>query len=199
MKSPLRPLANGLLIPRLKWLGLGAVWALSGCLIPQDESYLSELPVPGNHPPRIVENQVQPSDRIIRGYGLEKFCQLEFSIPVEDPDVGDTLSVHWFVDYDPSQPRGADSVVRIEPNGEVLRGQFAYFRPPVFGSADISRLNVPGDHVVEVVVTDTGLVGRDPLPRTVSLPDGTTREDAGYTATYAWFVHTETGTGGSCQ
>ncbi len=70
MKSPLRRLASPLLpIPSMKWLGLGAaVWTLGGCLIPQDENYLNELPVQRNHPPRIVEQQVQPSERIIRGY-----------------------------------------------------------------------------------------------------------------------------------
>lgn len=200
MKSRFRQLVSALHgRPTLKWLGLGAaVWASGGCLVPQDENYLSELPVPRNRPPRIVEKQVQPSERIIRGYGSD-LCQLEFSVIVEDPDVDDKLDAYWFVDYDPSQPRGADSAVRLEPiNKKVVRDDRAYFRPPRFGSIDGSRLNTPGDHVVEVVVSDNGLSSlREAQPRLIQLPDGQQFADPGYTTTYVWFVKTEPG--GGCQ
>ena len=198
MQSPLRRLASKLLpLHAVRWLGLGvAVWASGGCLIPQDESYLSELPIQPNRPPRIVEQQVQPSERIIRGFGSD-LCDLEFSIIVEDPDIGDTLTAYWFVDYDPNQPRGADSVVRIAPkDNKVVRDERASFHQH-FDPADINRLNIPGDHVVEVVVSDTALVGREPQPTLIKLPDGTDFTDPGYTATYAWFVRTEAG--GACQ
>ena len=180
----------------MKSLGLAAaVWLLGGCLIPQEESYLSEVPMQRNRPPRIVEKQVQPSERIIRGYGSD-LCTLSFSVIVEDPDVNDQLAAYWFVDYDPNQPRGADQVVLIESrDGKVVRDERASFQAK-FGSADFNRLNLPGDHVVEVVVTDTSLVGREPNGRSFTLPDGTTLIDPGYTATYAWFVRT--GAGASC-
>jgi hypothetical protein len=182
--------------PAVKWLGLGvAVWASGGCLIPQDESYLNELPIQRNRPPRIVEKQVQPSERIIRGYGSD-LCDLEFSVIVEDPDVGNRLTAYWFVDYDPNQPRGADQVVRIEPKGgKVVRDERASFQSS-FDSADFNRLNLPGDHVVEVVVSDTALVDREPQGTVIKLPDGNDFTDPGYTVTYAWFVRTEAG--GDC-
>ncbi|MBM7115954.1 hypothetical protein [Archangium primigenium] len=177
-------------------MGLGiAAWGLSGCLIPQDEAFLSEVPIPRNRPPRIVEKQVQPSERIIRGYGSD-FCGLEFSVIVEDPDVGDVLTANWFIDYDPSLPRGADRAVRLEPSadGNVVRDERAYFQPN-FNSAAFDRLNVPGDHIIEVLVADSALVGRDPQPTVVKLPDGQDFSDPGYTASYVWFVRTEAGTG----
>ncbi len=193
MKSVLHRLASELLgLPAVKRLALGAALGLlGGCLIPQEESFLSELPMQRNRPPRIVEKQVQPSERIIRGYGSDT-CTLEFVVVVEDPDVADTLTAHWFVDYDPSQPRGADRLVTISPKGgTVVRDERAYLRLN-FDSTDIPRLNTPGDHVVEVVVADKALVGRDPVSETIQL-DGVSYEDPGYTATYAWFVRTEDG------
>lgn len=177
----------------MKCLGLGAaVWVLGGCLIPQEESYLSEVPMQRNRPPRIVEKQVQPSERIIRGYGAD-LCALSFSIIVEDPDISDLLVAYWFVDYNPNQPHGADWVDLIEPkSGKVTRDERASFQAN-FDSVDFNRLNLPGDHIVEVVVTDTSLLNREPAGRIYPLPDGTTLTDPGYTATYAWFVRTEAG------
>lgn len=196
-KTPLRHMASDLLaLFPMKRLGLGlAVWLCTGCLLPQDESYLSELPIPRNRPPRIVENQVQPSERIIRGYGTD-LCELEFSVIVEDPDLSNILTANWFVDYDPAHPRGADSVVRIEPKGDkAVRDERATFHPTI-SSADFDRLNTPGDHVIEVLVADSALVGRDPQPTIIKLPDGTDFSDPGYTTSYVWFVHTEAG--GNC-
>ncbi|WNG37369.1 hypothetical protein F0U61_29595 [Archangium violaceum] len=184
----------------MKWLGLGlTVGALGGCLIPQNEEYLSELPVRLNHPLRLVEQQAKPSNRIIRGFGTSELCELEFSIPVEDLDLADTLVAYWFVDYDPSQTR-VDSIDYIFPDKggtDAVRDKFASFRAR-YNAADIGRLSIPGDHVVEVVVTDTSLLaGREPQGKSsINLEDGTVYEDRGYTASYAWFVKTEAG--GKC-
>ena len=200
MKSRLRRLASSLLgLPSILWLGLGvAVWTSGGCLLPQEEIFLNEFPQPRNRPPRLVEQHVQPSERIIRGYGSKDVCQLQFSVIVEDPDIGDTLYVNWFVDYDPSQQRGADHVERIQPNSgntKEARDQRGTFNPKI-PSIDFSRLNAPGDHVVEVIVSDTPLVGREPEKTPIRLEDGTETYDLGYAATYAWFVRTEAG---GCQ
>jgi hypothetical protein len=181
----------------MKWLGLGlAVWAGGGCLLPQEEDYLNEFPIPRNRPPRIVEKQVQPPDRIIRGYGSDT-CELQFSVAVEDPDLGDNLTAHWFIDYDPTQPRGADNVDTLGSGDRELRDPRADFNPR-FGSVEYSRLNTPGEHVVEVIVSDNGLVGREANPFIHRLQDGTDFKDPGYTATYVWFVRTEPA-GGDCQ
>jgi hypothetical protein len=114
------------------WLGLGvAVWTSGGCLLPQEEIFLNEFPEPRNRPPRIVEQQVQPTDRIIRGYGSDAMCELQFSVIVEDPDVSDTLYVNWFVDYDPSQQRGADH----SPGNRATSGAPSTRRSPPSTSA----------------------------------------------------------------
>jgi hypothetical protein len=195
MNPALRRLARNLLSrPAITGLGLGAaLWVSGGCLLPQDETYLSELPQPRNRPPRIVESQVQPSERIIREYGAG-LCALEFSVIVEDPDIGDTLSAHWYVDYDPAQPRGADNEYTLSPSSKPLREDRAYFRDS-YGAIG-SRLSTPGDHLVEVVVSDSRLVSREPQPRLIKLSDGTIYADPGYTTTYAWFVKTVPG--GNC-
>lgn len=194
MKSAPYRLASELLgLPIVKSLGLGAaVWVLGGCLIPQEESYLSEVPMQRNRPPRIVESQVKPTERIIRGYGSD-LCDLEFSVIVEDPDVDNRLLAYWFVDYDPNQTRGEDDLDVVNPKDrKVVRDERASFQVN-FGSADFNQLNVPGDHLVEVVVTDTSLVRREPEGMRIPLADGTTIIDPGYAATYAWFVRTEAG------
>ncbi|PTL85557.1 hypothetical protein DAT35_02245 [Vitiosangium sp. GDMCC 1.1324] len=169
---------------------------MGGCIIPQDEEYLSELPIQPNRPVRIVEQQVQPSERIIRGYGID-LCELEFSAVVEDPDVADTLWESWFVDYDPTQPRVADYEHSIPPNnnGKAVRDERALYHPR-FNSGGINRLNTPGDHIVEVVVSDSRLSSnREPQPRSI-LVDGVEYQEQTYTTTYAWFVRTEAG--GNC-
>lgn len=193
MKSALHRLASELLSqPAMKWLGLGiSAWVLGGCVIPQDEEYLSSLPVQLNHPLRIVEQQAQPSERIIRGYGSD-LCELEFSVIVEDPDIADTIVARWFVDYDANQTR-VDAENTIKPQNKPVRDERASFSVRF---TDLNRLNLPGDHVVEVVVTDTSFVGREPQPKnTFQMEDGTNYLDPGYTATYVWFVRTEAGGG----
>ena len=196
MKSSLHPVASDLLaLSRMKRWALGlTLCSCMGCVLPQEESYLSELPIPPNRPPRIVENQVQPSERIIRGYGTS-LCQLDFSVIVEDPNLGDVISTNWWVDYDPVHPRGADSSDTLAPGQTAVRDERATFHS-TFNSAGFNLLNTPGDHVVEVVISDTPLQGRDPKPNIIRLPDGTTFSDPGYSTSYVWFVRTEAG--GNC-
>lgn len=195
MKSASYRLASELLrLPAMNWVGLGAAaWILGGCVIPQDESFLSDIPEQRNRPPRVVESQAQPTERIIRGYGSGDLCKLTFEAIFEDPDVDDRLIAYWYVDYDPTRPRSEDARnVILANNSKVIRDDRATFQVS-FDSADFNRLNVPGDHIVEVVVTDTVLVeGREPDgSRGIKLSDGGTATDPGYTATYVWFVRTE--------
>ena len=139
---------------------------------------------------------MQPSERIIRGYGTQGLCELEFSVIMEDADIGNTLTANWFVDYDPTVNRGRTGWCAVDPKGgKVVRDDRATFHP-TFDSVEFNRLNTPGDHVVEVVVADSALVGRDPQATVIKLPDGTDFSDPGYTASYVWFVRTEAG--GSC-
>jgi len=99
MESTRSPLAKGLLaLPR--W-GLRLAWVAcvaSGCLIPQDDTLLVELPQRRNRPPRILENLVNPPQRITQDFGAAGRCELEFSVAVEDPDVDDLITVSWYLD-----------------------------------------------------------------------------------------------------
>ena len=193
--SPPSRLASQLLrhpLRRAWWVGV--VWVLAGCVLPQEENLLTELPVPANNPPRILENQVLPPYRIIRGYGLFPTCSLEFSAIVEDLDVADRLRAYWYVDYDPNVPRGADRQYTVYPAKEAkaVREERATLRA-IYNSADLYRLNVPGDHVVELIIADRPLSDGVPEPDQIPLADGTIFSRPGYTTSYVWFVHTEAG------
>lgn len=197
MTSPPSRLASPLLrrlACRASGWGL-AVWALGGCLLPQDESLLNELPVYRNSAPRILENQVQPTNRIIRGYGQFPTCALDFSAIAEDIDASDILYVYWYVDYDPSVRRGADLEYQIHPvptEFKTVRDERATLRAR-YNSTDLYRLNIPGDHVVELIISDRVLVGREPQADQNPLSDGGTISVPGYSASYVWFVRTEAG------
>jgi len=187
MKTRPSRLASRLLaLPLAGWLG--------ACIIPQDDNYLTEIPEQKNRAPRIVESQVQPSERIIKEYGTT-VCNVEFSVAVEDPDVDDLLSVHWYVDYDPAQPRGAYEEDQLRSTTVPQREERAYLRLNANQSGN--PLATPGDHIVEAVVTDTRLINRVPLPIDQKTEaDGGVLINPGYAASYAWFV--QTGQGGNC-
>jgi hypothetical protein len=142
-----------------------------------------------------VESQVQPSERILKEYGTSPLCDLEFSVAVEDPDVDDFISVHWYVDYDPAQPRGAYEEDQLRSTNVPQREERAYLR--LNANQPGNPLATPGDHLVEAVVTDTRLINRVPLPIDQKPEaDGGVLINPGYTASYAWFV--QTGQGGDC-
>jgi hypothetical protein len=193
MESYSSPLAKGLLVLLPRWLG--PAWAacmVGGCLIPQDDTLLAGLPQRRNRPPRIVEMQVQPPERIIRDFGAEGLCELDFSVVVEDPDVDDLLTVRWYLDYDDQDPTGPYREFQLANNGEPQRGDRATLRINL--RAANSPLSAPGDHLVEAVVSDTRLVGREPVPvGRIDLADGGAIINPGYVVTHAWFVTTVRG------
>jgi hypothetical protein len=174
------------------WPGLlVAACAASGCLIRQEDTLLQEVPEFMNRPPRIIETQVKPRERITRDFGANG-CDLFFEVAVEDPDVGDRIVVSWYVDYNPQDPQGPYRQYVLEATGEALRTDR--------GSLTISLasannpLGTPGPHLVEALVSDTALVDREPQARqVVQLPDGGTLVDPGYVASYAWVVNTVQG------
>jgi hypothetical protein len=196
MESTPPRLAKGLLQLPPQWLGLAWVACVAGgCLIPQDDALLEEIPQRRNRPPRIVETQVQPPERIIRDFGAAGLCELDFSVVVEDPDVDDLVTVRWYLDYDAQNPTGAYREFRLANNGQPQRGDRATLSINL--RAANSPLSAPGVHLVEAVVSDTRLVGRDPEPKgTVFLDGGGVIINPGYVVTYAWFVTTVRG---DCQ
>lgn len=189
-------LAGELLCPRpVKWLGVVvAACAAGGCLIPQDDTYLAGLPEAKNRPPRIVETQVQPTKRIVQDFGAAGVCELDFSVIVEDPDVDNLLTVRWYIDYDPLNPTGPYREVQLQNNGQALRGD----RPTLH--INLRAANSPlaglGPHLVEALVSDSRLAGREPVSENVPLGDGGFVVNPGYAVTYAWFVTTVQG---DCQ
>jgi hypothetical protein len=196
MESIPSRLAKGLLPLLPRWLGLAWVaWVAGGCLIPQEDTLLEEIPQRKNRPPRIVETQVQPPERIIQDFGADGLCELDFSVVVEDPDVDDLVTVQWYLDYDSQNPTGYFREFRLANNGEPQRGDRATLNINL--RAANSPLSAPGVHLVEAVVTDTRLVGREPDPKsTVFLDGGGVIVNPGYVVTYAWFVTTVSG---DCQ
>jgi hypothetical protein len=193
MESSCSSLAKGLLVLPLRWLGLAWVaWAVSGCLVPQDDTLLEGIPDRRNRPPRIVESQVQPPEPIIHDFGASGLCELDFSVVVEDPDVDDLITVQWYLDYDSQNPTGYFREFKLANNGEPQRGDRATLRINL--RAANSPLSAPGIHLVEAVVTDTRLVGRDPEPvSSVVLGDGGVILNPGYVVTHTWFVTTVRG------
>jgi hypothetical protein len=193
MESSRSLLAKGLLVLPLRWLGLAWVaWVMGGCLVPQDDTLLEGIPERRNRPPRIVESQVQPPEPIIQDFGAAGLCELDFSVVVEDPDVDDLITVQWFLDYDSQNPTGYYREFRLANNGEPQRGDRATLRINL--QAANSPLSAPGVHLVEAVVADTRLVGRDPEPKSrVVLDDGGVILNPGYVVTQTWFVTTVRG------
>lgn len=167
-----------------------AACVTGGCLIPQDDTLLEGVPGQKNRPPRIVENTVRPSQRVVTvGAGT---CDLVFEVGVEDLDVDDRIVVHWYLDYNPQDPRGPYrqyELVNIPPTPlRTDRGTLL-----ISLSSANSPLGTPGTHVVEAVVSDSELVDRQVKPRLVALPDGGVLEDPGYVVTYSWVVNTVQG------
>jgi hypothetical protein len=163
---------------------------LGGCLLPQDDTILEDIPPPINQPPAILENEVQPSSRTFAVDGGTGCPDLVFSAPVEDPDFEDILYYDYYVDSDATTGQVAQGTV--PPSGTLVRTETASY---TVDFADAGPVQTPGTHLVEVLVADGPLVNGVPQPRTVALPDGGTRVDPTFSVSYVWLV---TVTGGPC-
>ncbi len=175
----------------LAWRGLlvAVACAASGCLIRQEDTLLAEVPEFSNRPPRIIELQAEPRERITPDFGAS-LCELTFRLLAEDPDVGDRVVVHWYVDYNPQDPQGPYRQYELGGTGEPLRS--AGTLTISLASAN-NPLGQPGPHLVEALVSDTELINRQPQPRRVVETDGGLLVDPGYVTSYAWVVNTVPG------
>jgi len=160
----------------------GAV-LLPACLLPQEDHIIQELPPPLNQPPRILEDLLQPASRFVTVKNGSDCPNLTFLAPVSDPDVLDTLIYNFYVDPDLFPAFVKQATIPI--NGQADRSEPATYE---VSFATPGPLQQPGDHVVEVLVSDGALVNRDPQPRKVTLLDGGTALDPSYAVTYAWTV-----------
>ena len=168
---------------RVVGLLLGAAVMLPACLLSQEDHIIQPLPPAANQPPRILENLLQPSNRFVTVRNGSDCPNLTFLAPVSDPDLGDTLIYNFYVDPDlfPAFVKQAT----IANNGQADRADPATYE---VSFATPGPLQQPGEHVVEVLVSDGALVNRDPQPRKITLLDGGTGLQPTYAVTYAWTV-----------
>jgi hypothetical protein len=171
----------------VRW-GVLSVLALTACLLPQEDNILQDIPPLLNRPPRIVEGAVQPASRIFTVDGGGGCPQIVFSAPLEDPDLLDLLYFDFYVD-------GSTTVVAqgtVPPDGSAQRSTLATYTVSFTSPGPVQT---PGTHLVELLAADGPLVNGSPQPRTVALPDGGTRVDPTFAASYVWQV---TVLGGAC-
>jgi hypothetical protein len=166
----------------------GAV-LLPACLLPQEDHIIQDLPPPLNQPPRILESLLQPPSRFVTVKNGSDCPNLLFTATVADPDVQDPLIYNFYVDADRFPAFVKQATISNEPKTEVRADPATY----EVSFAIPGPLQEPGDHVVEVLVSDGALVGRDPQPRPVTLLDGGTALNPTYAVTYAWTVTTVAG------
>lgn len=176
---------------RIVGLLLGAAVVLPACLVSQEDHIIQPLPPAANQPPRILEDVLQPASRFVTVHNGSDCPNLIFSAPVSDPDVADTLIYNFYVDPDLFPPFVKQAT--ITNNGQANRADPAIYE---VSFATPGPLQQPGEHVVEVLVSDGALVGRDPQPRPIILLDGGTGLEPTYAVTFAWTVTT---VAGPCQ
>ncbi len=182
MFRPLSSLASALLIPCL------GAWALDACVLSQEDRVLN-IPPLRNRPPRIMEEfSVTP----VRVTSIERpsdcLIPLDFSFFAEDPDINDTLTVRWYVDYPAAGPYDPDLRLTPNPNGSTIREQ-AKLTIDLQGALRVpaSYLQQPGTHVVEALLFDNALGdGRRPLPFDPGTDGGI--PNPSYVVSYAWVV-----------
>lgn len=173
---------------RTLWLGLLLV-AQTACLIPQEDPILDPLPPPRNRPPRILENLVSPPRSFpAPTYFTGQNCPpiVRFEAVVADPDIDDLITARWFVDYDPLNNPVVWKEDRIPPSGQEVRTTASALLEL---NTTTGPLSVAGPHLIEVFVSDSQLINRDPQPREID-PDGGII-NPGYVDTYAWYINIE--------
>ncbi|MFN0064494.1 MAG: hypothetical protein ACKVPX_18480 [Myxococcaceae bacterium] len=174
--STTRRLASALLV-------LSSLVVSPGCFVLQDAVYLETL---ANRPPRIVEEGAFPDRRIT--VPQLPGCAVNFSVPAEDPDVDDSLTARWYVDYDrDNNPTPFREFPPLPNTGRALRAAPAALTIPLDALATPLTL---GEHVVEVLISDGDVINRVPQPRAPVgvLPDGGRIAQETYAVTYAWFI-----------
>jgi hypothetical protein len=159
-------------------------------LLSQDDP--TALPPLINRPPRIIEEQAVVNGSAAReltiNVNVDCNASLEFSAPVEDPDIDDQLVARLFVDYSPvsdlsqAQPPFRESVL-VNQGSPVRIARFDAIKPWAEGSP----FKTVGTHVVDLLVTD----GRIGYPGQAPPPDPVEGYDAGdprYSVTHTWVI-----------
>ncbi|MFZ5471767.1 MAG: hypothetical protein ACOZIN_20250 [Myxococcota bacterium] len=170
----------------MHWAGAVVLaMAVSSCLVRQEDDVLPELPPLKNRRPVIISH-LEPQQTFTVDSAR---CGLQrFAATIEDPDVGDRIHIRWFID-----PKFGDQdpeELPQTPSVEVGRSPLIVERNLLIGGA--GKLST-GKHMIELFIADGFPEGRTPLPRNVTMPDGTTRENATYFDSFLWFVDVPAG------
>jgi hypothetical protein len=154
-----------------------------GCILPQDEVVLPELPPTKNSPLRIVK-AIEPQDSITKiraGLGMPG-CEnlpLPFSVAVADSDLGDTISHTWYLDRGLEYEPKTITANSVDPGQEIRT-----VTSPGELTTHLQKRADDKRHLVEVQLSD-GQLGEYGQ---VKPAEG---RDTAYLATYAWYVVVE--------
>jgi hypothetical protein len=156
-------------------------------VLPQTDDYIDRNPQFPNHPPRIVEQTLEPSQPVVPlSNGAN--CSLRFRVQVEDLDIQDRIRVYWYVDYylNGRPPEKSEAIDNLG-SGSVRPTTLEYVGTP---SAPGSPLFTVGNHVVEALVADGEV-----LDRRNGRPEGKNDLPDGGPPTFfvikPWFVQVE--------
>lgn len=181
-------------------LALGG--GLGGCLIPQDDQLISELPVAANRPLRVIPGLSVPPQRETTAKFGTNCPRPTFSVKVDDPNPGDVIRAQWFIDPIERYIGGVPGNQGVSTAGSTVREVTA---PSPFMTT-LGTLTDGRKHRVEVVVTDGEFsFGDTPDPITmepkpflrVSRPsirgaNGEEIQVAAYRDDYVWLVEVDT-------
>ncbi len=163
-----------------------------GCLLPQEDPVLPDLPPKRNTPPELRFDTAVPARRNTV-LNLDPLCPNKdrpFSIGVVDPDLGDTIYSRWYVDDDSKftslgvEGKGLDPRPTVPERG-ILK--------PIEVFYSTGALLSPMAHFVTVVIADRPFPpeGINLVLGNLDLPDGGTTPDTTKTAQYTWEVITD--------
>lgn len=181
---------NSIMAGPLLWVAVAAALE-QGCILPQDDQVLPDLPPLRNTSPKILYERATPAKQgatVLLGNNCMDF---PFEIAVEDPDK-DTIRSKWFVDPDAKFSTPATDGETSGMPARVVR--------PVQGQfyAQNGRLALPNTlgmntHRVTVVIAD-----REFVPAGIGLrlndlpgPDGGTIKEVSTVVQYDWDVTTD--------
>lgn len=148
------------------WL-LFCTLAMPACVLPpaQNDTILASPPLIYNRPPHIIEQLVSPPRyvQLTPGGGIGS---TPFSVQVEDPDLCDSITVVWYLDYNPAlhtppiytpdpvnQPFAPNA--NTNPIRDLSSTDLGPTSTPAFSNSAQNPLSV-GPHVLEAFVADIG-------------------------------------------
>ncbi|HEY0880875.1 MAG TPA: hypothetical protein VGD87_05065, partial [Archangium sp.] len=142
----------------------GALCApLSGCLIPQDNPVLIDIPPRANRPIRIEDNS--PAATQVKWFLNETACiggNAPFSLTVVDDDTADIVDSYWFIDKNKdSLPFRPSPIAGGSRQRTVTAPTSLNFRSALSGLS-------PGTHLLTVFVADTAFQEYDGAITTAS-------------------------------